>query len=469
MVVPERAGRPLLLIDLAVPRDIDPACAELPGVTLLDVDELQRQVARHQLVRRTEARKAEGIVEDEIQAFAGWLGSLEVMPTLTALRTRADDVVSGLLAENEGRWESLCAADRERVEKLARTAVSRLLHEPTVRVRQLDAEHRHARLSAAARAVRARRAAGGGRARRGRRGPPAAAPRRELTPLRVGTRGSALALVQARWVAERLPGAEIVEITTSGDQARGGRRQVALGRHHRGRAGGGRDRPRGALGEGRAGRAGGGLRAGGDPAAGGGATTSSCGAVGARRARRLLAALPAARGSAPPRCAGARSCSPCGRTSRSSSCAATSTRGCASSTRARSDAIVLAAAGLERLGIERAAQALDFVPAPGQGTLALEIAGRRRARRGPRSTRCMTRPPSRPSRAERAAVRVLEASCHTPVGIHAQDGTIRGFVGLPDGSAWVADEVAGEDGEALARRMLAAGAGELLAQAEAMA
>jgi glutamyl-tRNA reductase len=69
------------------------------------------------------------------------------MPTLTALRTRADDVVSGLLAENEGRWESLSDADRERVEKLARTAVSRLLHEPTVRVRQLDAEHRHARLS----------------------------------------------------------------------------------------------------------------------------------------------------------------------------------------------------------------------------------------------------------------------------------------------------------------------------------
>jgi glutamyl-tRNA reductase len=147
LVMRERRGRPLLLIDLAVPRDIDPACAELPGVTLLDVDGLQRQVARHQLGRQTEARKAEGIVEDEIQAFAGWLGSLEVMPTLTALRTRADDVVSGLLKENEGRWESLSAADRERVEKLARTAVSRLLHEPTVRVRQLDAEHRHARLS----------------------------------------------------------------------------------------------------------------------------------------------------------------------------------------------------------------------------------------------------------------------------------------------------------------------------------
>jgi len=146
LVVPERAGRPLLLIDLAVPRDIDAACAELPGVTLYDVDDLQAQVARHQLVRRTEARRAEGIVEEEIQSFAGWLGSLEVMPTLSALRSRADAVVSGLLAENEGRWESLSPADRERVELLARTAVSRLLHEPTLRVRQLDAEHRHARL-----------------------------------------------------------------------------------------------------------------------------------------------------------------------------------------------------------------------------------------------------------------------------------------------------------------------------------
>ena len=132
------------------------------------------------------------------------------------------------------------------------------------------------------------------------------------------------------------------------------------------------------------------------------------------------------------------------------------------------DAIVLAAAGLERLGLERAAQPLDFVPAPGQGTLALEArADDERVRAAvagvhdPDTFAALT--------AERAAVRVLEASCHTPVGIHAQDGTIRGFVGLPDGSAWVADELAGEDGAELARRMLAAGAGELLAQAEAMA
>ncbi|HYM56845.1 MAG TPA: glutamyl-tRNA reductase [Solirubrobacteraceae bacterium] len=146
LVMPARAGRPLLLVDLAVPRDIDPACAELHGVTLYDVDNLQEQVARRRHGLRAEARLAEGIVEEEIQGFAGWLGSLEVVPTVAALRSHGESIVQGLLAENEGRWESLTPRDRERVETLARTAVNRLLHEPTLRVKQADPEHRHARL-----------------------------------------------------------------------------------------------------------------------------------------------------------------------------------------------------------------------------------------------------------------------------------------------------------------------------------
>jgi glutamyl-tRNA reductase len=142
----ERHGRPLLLVDLAVPRDIDPACAELPGVTLLDIDGLQEQVRRHISVRQAEARRAEGIVEEEIQSFAGWLGSLEVLPTVTALRERGDRVVAQVLAENDGRWEALGERDRRRVEALARAIANRLLHEPTLRVKGLDAAHRHARL-----------------------------------------------------------------------------------------------------------------------------------------------------------------------------------------------------------------------------------------------------------------------------------------------------------------------------------
>jgi glutamyl-tRNA reductase len=146
VVLRERHGRPLLLIDLAVPRDIDHDCAELPAVTVLDIDDLQRQVARHISVRKAEARQAEGIIEEEIQAFAGWLGSLEILPTVSALRARGDDIVAQVLAENESRWEALTERDRQRVEALAKAIANRLLHEPTMHVKGLDAAARHARL-----------------------------------------------------------------------------------------------------------------------------------------------------------------------------------------------------------------------------------------------------------------------------------------------------------------------------------
>ena len=141
------AGRaqPLLLIDLAVPRDVDPACAELPGVNVANIDDLRAVVERHRMVRRAEARKAEGIVEEEIRGFAGWLGSLEVTPTIAALRAHGDEIVRGVLAENAARWESLSERDRARVEAVARSVAQRLLHEPTLKVKQ-DGAERHARM-----------------------------------------------------------------------------------------------------------------------------------------------------------------------------------------------------------------------------------------------------------------------------------------------------------------------------------
>jgi hydroxymethylbilane synthase len=143
------------------------------------------------------------------------------------------------------------------------------------------------------------------------------------------------------------------------------------------------------------------------------------------------------------------------------------------------DVIVLAAAGLDRLDRRREAGGAligdVFVPAPGQGVIAVQ------AREGSASSdvagavshagtlACL--------RAERAAVRELDARCHTPVGVHADRVTVRGFAGLPDGSAWLVDEVVvGTDDDAvetaarvLAARMLAAGAADLLRDAEAMA
>jgi glutamyl-tRNA reductase len=134
-VAASRMGRPLVLIDLAVPRDIEPSVRDCPGIALYDMDDLQRAVARNMDAREAEAAEALVLVREEVARFEEWMASLDVVPTISALRRRADEVVEQVLRENEARWESLSAADRERVEVLARAVVSRLLHEPTVRLK----------------------------------------------------------------------------------------------------------------------------------------------------------------------------------------------------------------------------------------------------------------------------------------------------------------------------------------------
>ena len=136
LVSEQRAGRPLLLIDIAVPRDIDPRVRELAGMTLYDMDDLQRTVAQNLDVREAEASRARTIVEDELQRFDRWLSTLDVVPTIAALRERGDEIVQQVLRENESRWESLSEADRDRLELMARAIVNRLLHEPTTRLKR---------------------------------------------------------------------------------------------------------------------------------------------------------------------------------------------------------------------------------------------------------------------------------------------------------------------------------------------
>ena len=143
----QRDERPLLIIDLAVPRDVEADCAEVAGVTLHDVDDLEAVVARNRRVRQSEARKAEGIVEEEIQSFATWLGSLEVLPTLAALRGHATEIAEQVLAENDGRWESASERDLERVQAISRAIVNRLLHHPTLRIKELRDDRVHARMA----------------------------------------------------------------------------------------------------------------------------------------------------------------------------------------------------------------------------------------------------------------------------------------------------------------------------------
>jgi glutamyl-tRNA reductase len=134
-VAASRMGRPLVMIDLAVPRDIEPSVRDCPGIALYDMDDLQTEVARNMSGRQAEAEEALVLVREEVARFEDWLDSLDVVPTISALRRRGDEIVEQVLRENESRWESLSEADRERVATLASAVVSRLLHEPTRRLR----------------------------------------------------------------------------------------------------------------------------------------------------------------------------------------------------------------------------------------------------------------------------------------------------------------------------------------------
>ena len=265
-----------------------------------------------------------------------------------------------------------------------------------------------------------------------------------MSPLRIGTRGSALALAQSRWVAAQLPGeVEIVVLRTSGDAGAQGDKarwvdtieaalvagEIDLAVHSA------KDVP-GELAEGTAILAT-------PPRVDArdvliGSRTGVVGTSSLRRRAQLKAA--------------------------DASVEVVELRGNVD-TRLRKlgdgevDGLVLAAAGLERLGLDVASVALDFVPAPGQGVLAIQ------GRIGDASSCAVVNDAVTFAclEAERAAAAALGASCHTAVGLHADGQRMRGFAGRPDGSEWVSDEIDSLDGELLARRMLAAGAAEVLA------
>jgi glutamyl-tRNA reductase len=145
-VMERRGGRPLLILDLAVPRDVEPEVRDVPGVSLYNVDDLSAVVRRNRSVRQVEAQHAEGIVEEEIQRFAEWLGQLEVLPTVGALRARGQEIARQIVRENAGRWETASEKDLERVEALAQAVVNRILHEPTLRMKGMADDRIHLRM-----------------------------------------------------------------------------------------------------------------------------------------------------------------------------------------------------------------------------------------------------------------------------------------------------------------------------------
>jgi glutamyl-tRNA reductase len=129
---------PVTIVDLAIPRDVDPAVAALPGVRLVDIERLGA-VLRHDSGLTADHDAVEQIVAGEVQSFLGWLRSTEVAPTVAALRARADDVVGAELRRLAGRRPDLTDEQRAEVARTVHRVVQRLLHQPTVRVRELAA------------------------------------------------------------------------------------------------------------------------------------------------------------------------------------------------------------------------------------------------------------------------------------------------------------------------------------------
>jgi glutamyl-tRNA reductase len=134
-----RHGRQLLLIDLAVPRDLDPAIHELDGCFLYDIDDLQAIVVETLAGRRSEAERAETIVAAEAEKFHEWHASLDVVPAIASLRAHAEEIREAELRKAEPVLGRLDESQRSAVESLTAQIVNKLLHLPTVRMKQAAA------------------------------------------------------------------------------------------------------------------------------------------------------------------------------------------------------------------------------------------------------------------------------------------------------------------------------------------
>jgi glutamyl-tRNA reductase len=135
----KRKGRPIFFVDIAVPRDIDPAVNAIEGCYVYDVDDLERVVEESVAGRREEAVRAEAIVADEADRFREWQLSLDVVPAIASLRALAESIREDELARAAGRLGSLSPSQRRAVESLTAQIVNKLLHPPTVRMKEAAA------------------------------------------------------------------------------------------------------------------------------------------------------------------------------------------------------------------------------------------------------------------------------------------------------------------------------------------
>ncbi len=140
----ERATRdrahPLVILDIALPRDVEPSVRGLPGVHLFDLDDVSAVVLGTIERRRSEVAIAEGIIAEEVDAFCGWYRSRSAAPVIRELRTRAEHLRQKELHRTKAALRHLSAEDLEVIDRLTRRLLAKLLHEPTARLRDAAAE-----------------------------------------------------------------------------------------------------------------------------------------------------------------------------------------------------------------------------------------------------------------------------------------------------------------------------------------
>jgi glutamyl-tRNA reductase len=130
-----RGGRELFIIDLAVPRDIDPKAAELEGISLYNIDDLQSVVEDNLAQRLEEARKAEQIIEQEVERFFSWYRALEALPTISALKRKAEAIRVSEMRKTLSTL-NLPSREAEKIDILTRSILNKLLHEPITRIKE---------------------------------------------------------------------------------------------------------------------------------------------------------------------------------------------------------------------------------------------------------------------------------------------------------------------------------------------
>jgi glutamyl-tRNA reductase len=140
-VIRERKQRPVFIIDISVPRNIDPEVNHLDNVYLYNIDDLQGVVDANIFERKKEAEKAEGIIGEEIDTFLKWQSSLDSVPTIIALREKADEIKREELGKFFNKFPHVNGKEKEAIEYMTAAVINKLIHPPTSALKE-DSEDR---------------------------------------------------------------------------------------------------------------------------------------------------------------------------------------------------------------------------------------------------------------------------------------------------------------------------------------